>query len=616
MASSRTATTVVVAALLLIVVSSIRSSSGVSTALGFSKQEQHHQTQHTDINKGRGVILNGNSDQQQNDNVELLAAADKPSQAAPTDSVGPPKRAHLLPGLHEQLHHVESAVLPQHAEAKLRNLQHHFTRTGFNQTDYELRAVAAIRRRREQGSEAPRRPHEVDFTGFPTSPVPGCRAPRRYRPDLFCTPNLGRDWDTAAHRVFPLPYAYPREQMLHDGLDSEEAVAQFVRTSKTQDCAKIVPRVFSTYTFKTQDAYMAEYRRSLYCITFKKGGWDVLRHYEIIAAGCIPYLIDVEYTPEYALASMPKRLLREARDLPGVEFDCVNLKVVINHDVFDTKLYASYLHRIMMHAREHMTTTALARYVLSSVYGVNASSPKAKLPKMLFLHRGRRGAPLRAQGSYSSWMLFHGLKHVYHAAGQRKDLVESHIIPFLYNDVPAHVRAAHAARKQLYGGGFGYAYLLDASWKNAPSNEAELRQRIAAKEFDVFLFGEAGAMASGGSNLRSLAYLPQVLAALPPSSDPKLRVAFVHPPDIAYANPRAYGYDVEWLYTQGTVLQREIMDCGFYTPAVEGGDEFDKNKARYLKRCVYYRTQNCFDDVNIGQAPFGGVAGKNYPVEV
>eukprot|EP00754_Rhynchopus_humris_P015468 Rhum_TRINITY_DN14441_c4_g2::Rhum_TRINITY_DN14441_c4_g2_i1::g.89281::m.89281 len=37
------------------------------------------------------------------------------------------------------------------------------------------------------------------------------------------------------------------------------------------------------------DDYFNEYRHSYYCVTRKKKGWDCLRHYEILATGCVPY---------------------------------------------------------------------------------------------------------------------------------------------------------------------------------------------------------------------------------------------------------------------------------------------------------------------------------------
>ena len=67
---------------------------------------------------------------------------------------------------------------------------------------------------------------------------------------------------------------------------------------------------------------------------------------------------------------------------------------------------------------------------------------------------------------------------------------------------------------------------------------------------------------------------------------------YVHPHDIVYARADQFGYDVTQLYKRGVVLQREIMDCRYYTP---GRD----SKSQMMKRCVWFRNKNCFDEVNI-----------------
>ena len=54
------------------------------------------------------------------------------------------------------------------------------------------------------------------------------------------------------------------------------------------------------------------YRQSMFALTSKKGGWDCLRHYEILAAGCIPIFEDLDSCPPDTLVSFPKKILREA----------------------------------------------------------------------------------------------------------------------------------------------------------------------------------------------------------------------------------------------------------------------------------------------------------------
>ena len=40
------------------------------------------------------------------------------------------------------------------------------------------------------------------------------------------------------------------------------------------------------------------YQNSLFSLTYRKTGWDCLRHYEILASGSIPLFLDLEKCPE------------------------------------------------------------------------------------------------------------------------------------------------------------------------------------------------------------------------------------------------------------------------------------------------------------------------------
>lgn len=64
---------------------------------------------------------------------------------------------------------------------------------------------------------------------------------------------------------------------------------------KTKMISGIIPAFggFSTYAFDNELDYYKEYQSSWYANTWKKGGWDCMRHYEILANGCIPLFTDI-----------------------------------------------------------------------------------------------------------------------------------------------------------------------------------------------------------------------------------------------------------------------------------------------------------------------------------
>ena len=54
---------------------------------------------------------------------------------------------------------------------------------------------------------------------------------------------------------------------------------------------------------------------SWFVLTMRRGGWDAMRHYEIVAAGALPYFLDLERCPVSTLESLPKSALLQARHL-------------------------------------------------------------------------------------------------------------------------------------------------------------------------------------------------------------------------------------------------------------------------------------------------------------
>eukprot|EP00756_Hemistasia_phaeocysticola_P047793 Hpha_TRINITY_DN22257_c0_g1::TRINITY_DN22257_c0_g1_i1::g.167102::m.167102 len=64
--------------------------------------------------------------------------------------------------------------------------------------------------------------------------------------------------------------------------------------------------------------YFTDYRRAYFCVTRKKAGWDALRHYEVLAMGCVPYFVDVLQMPLAVMPNFPRALVLEAMGLEGV----------------------------------------------------------------------------------------------------------------------------------------------------------------------------------------------------------------------------------------------------------------------------------------------------------
>ena len=104
----------------------------------------------------------------------------------------------------------------------------------------------------------------------------------------------------------PIGFSIPESQLV------EEVI------TKTQLMGSVIPGVMNTYTFPIEEYYNLDYQKSFYGITHKKGGWDCVRHYEILANRCIPKFSDIGQCPEKTLFYFPKDLIIEANKYSNV----------------------------------------------------------------------------------------------------------------------------------------------------------------------------------------------------------------------------------------------------------------------------------------------------------
>jgi hypothetical protein len=161
--------------------------------------------------------------------------------------------------------------------------------------------------------------------------------------------------DTSIHPLNKKHPYFKRELIENKHIPIHFAIPEIKITSnklyKTQEYGNIIPGQ-SGYIFDDESNYYDDYNKSYYGVTMKKGGWDCMRHYEILSNNCIPYFVDLESCPEKTLTNLPKPLLIEARKLA---------------DNFDEQKYFVILDELFNYTKENLTTKKLAQYVLNYV---------------------------------------------------------------------------------------------------------------------------------------------------------------------------------------------------------------------------------------------------------
>jgi hypothetical protein len=250
--------------------------------------------------------------------------------------------------------------------------------------------------------------------------------------------------------IFPLSYCIPDEYIV----DFEQVAHQKI----TQN-ASLIPGKTDTYVYgpDDQDAYYKMYQHALFAITRKKGGWDCLRHYEILANGCIPIFLNLEYCPSHTLKSLPKDLILEASQklLPWN---------------FDNKpLYDSYLKKILEHMKQNCSASANVR----TFFNYLPSFMKERTRNVLLI-MGNCGV------NYTRETFWIGMKR--YIQSLNGVAVEYPKIDFLYKNCKIQ-------NKNLYGYGYTYSRCLEEDYHF--SNE-DIEEKVKNRFFDMIIYGKVG----------------------------------------------------------------------------------------------------------------------------
>jgi len=156
-----------------------------------------------------------------------------------------------------------------------------------------------------------------------------------------------RELVSARDDILPVSFGFPEERIQ-------------IPVNKIRSVAPLIPGEMSTYIYNDEASYYRQYNESLFGITTKKGGWDCLRHYEILGSQCIPWFLDIAFCPDRICTTLPKQELLEVN------------KLINDHgaDEFLGKFKQQYIDinvKIQDHFLRNCTTTALATYVIDQM---------------------------------------------------------------------------------------------------------------------------------------------------------------------------------------------------------------------------------------------------------
>ena len=249
--------------------------------------------------------------------------------------------------------------------------------------------------------------------------------------------------------LYPISYGAPRE-LIVDHLPTKQNRIAGLMTKSNEG---------GGYRFGAgeQAAYYEQYRRSHLAITQKRGGWDCLRHIEIMLNGCLPLFEDLKQCPPWTLTHYPKALLLQI----AKRYAPIALAQSSDHaTTIDAQQYERDVQAILTHLRQKQTTVAIAQDLLRRM---NASDAK----RVLFL------TPVR-KPNYSCDLLFHGLRSLLGAG-----CVDVNKRWWMYQSLPAE------RYRELYGNGFTYAGHLP----DLDIDRTNMRDAIRQQRYDLIVYG-------------------------------------------------------------------------------------------------------------------------------
>jgi hypothetical protein len=181
-----------------------------------------------------------------------------------------------------------------------------------------------------------------------------------------------------------------------------------------------------------------------------------MRHYEIMANGCIPYFPDIANCPPNTMALCPKSLFIKG----NVLYDRFKKKQIGELTPAEKEECENHIHELLEFMRDILTTEKIAEYILRTIQQMDAK-------KILFLS-GNMGP------DYLRCLVLHGFKMLL-----KSDCHDYPVIPHIY----------YSNIKNLYGKGFSYSNLLDPEIYYNINGDDTVLDDIRNKKYDIVIYG-------------------------------------------------------------------------------------------------------------------------------
>lgn len=243
---------------------------------------------------------------------------------------------------------------------------------------------------------------------------------------------------------------------------------------KTRLLAPLIPGNTSTYIYHTEKDYYDAYKESYFAITHRKAGWDCMRHYEILACGCIPLFPDLENCPPNIMTHFPKFMILQSNQLYN---NILSKSADPMTEAEQMKLKELYIKPLIELTKKQLTNVAIAQYILTKSDHIvpdllsSATNELNRAVKRILYLSGD------TDPDYLRCVTLPGFKELFGA--------ECHDYPkikHIYSDYPED------QAKQLYGRGLTYTRLVDPASRN-DNYDITVEDDIKNHRYDIIIYG-------------------------------------------------------------------------------------------------------------------------------
>lgn len=225
-----------------------------------------------------------------------------------------------------------------------------------------------------------------------------------------------------------------------------------------------------TYIFNNENDYYNDYKSSLFAFTRKKGGWDCMRHYEILACGCIPIFENIQQCPQYTMFNFPKDIIMNTNNFYNYlcnkygarNLQSNNISIIENMDMAK---YYDFLSILLKFTRENLTTAKIAEYILKNTIETSKN--------ILYISNP-------VDGDYLRCLTLHGLKELF-----KKNCNDYPFLGHIYKDCSEN---SWIKKDDLHGRGFTYTNLIDKNEYHDFDEENNTIENIKNKKYDLIIY--------------------------------------------------------------------------------------------------------------------------------